>query len=114
MVKNGPRKLQVLHTRLRTESSCLKDHLFSITIVDSPTCQCGLVENNTHYLLQCQRFTAQREVLLASMAPLLPANIQCSTNVLLYGHTDLSLETNTLIFKNVYKYIKSTKRFGNL
>ena len=47
------------------------------------------------------------------MAPLLPPNIQCSTNLLLHGHTDLSLETNTLIFKNVYKYIKSTKRFDN-
>ena len=68
----GSGKLQVLHTRLRTESSCLKDHLFSKNIVNSKTCQCGLVENNTHYLLQCQRFTAQRELLLASMAPLLP------------------------------------------
>ena len=47
------------------------------------------------------------------MASLLPPNIQYSTNLLLYGHTDLSLETNTLI-KNVYKYIKSTKRFDNL
>ena len=100
----GHRKLQVLHTRLRTESRCLKDHLFSKNIVDSTTCQCGLVENNTHYLLQC---------LLASMDPLLPPNIQCSTNLLLYGHTDLSLKTNTLIFKNVYTYIKSTKRFDN-
>ena len=75
-----------------TESSCLKDHLFSKHIVDSPTCQCSLVENNNHCLLQCQRFAAPREVLLASMAPLLPPNIRCSTNLLLYGHT---LETNT-------------------
>ena len=58
-------------------------------------------------------FTAQREIILALMAPLLPANIQCLTNLLLYGHSDLSLETNTLIFKNVYKIIKSTKRFDN-
>jgi len=50
---------------------------------------------------------------LASMAPLLPANIRCSTNLLLYGHTDISLEINTLIFKNVYKYIKSTKHVDN-
>ena len=56
---------------------------------------------------------AQREILFASMAPLLPQNIQCSTNLLLYGHTDVSLETNTLIFKNVYKYIKSTKLVDN-
>ena len=61
--------------------------------------------NSTHYLLQCQRFTAQRDILLDSMVPLLPPNIQCSTNLLLYGHTDLSLETNTLIFqKRVYIY----------
>ena len=93
-----PRQLQVLHTRIRTERSCLKDHLFSKNIADSTACQ-------------CQRFNAQREILLASMAPLLPPNIQCSTNLLLYVHTDLSLETNTLIFKNVCKYIKSTKRF---
>ena len=70
-------------------------------IVDSPTCQCGLLENNTRYVLQCQRFIAKREIILASTAPLVPANIRCSTNLLLHCHTDLSLETNTLIFKNV-------------
>ena len=105
----GPRKLQVLHTRLRTESSCLKDHLFSKKHCRLPNLPIWPSRKNTHYLLQCQRFTAQREILLASMAPLLPANIRCSTNLLLYGHTDLSLETNTLIFKkNVHNYIEST------
>jgi len=48
----GPRKLHILHTRLRTESSCLKYHILSKkNMVDSTTCQCGLVENYTHYLL---------------------------------------------------------------
>ena len=56
-----PRKLQVLHTRLRTESNSLKNHLFSKNSVDSTNCQCGLVENNTHCLLQRQRYTAQEK-----------------------------------------------------
>jgi len=53
-----------------------------------------------------------RKVLLDSIVPLLPTNIQCSTLLLLYGRTELTLRTKTLTFENVYTYIKSTKRFN--
>jgi len=39
-------------------------------------------------------------------------NIQCSTQLLLYGQSELTIETNNLIFEKVYTYIKSTKRFN--
>ena len=96
--------LQVLHTRMRTESSCLN------ACLDSLTCRRGQVEDNTHYLFQCQLCLTPRKVLLDSIVPLLPTNIQCSTLLLSHGHSELTIETNNLLFENVYTYIKSTKR----
>ena len=89
----GPRNLQVLHRRLRTESSCLNALLIAKHSVDSPTRRCGLVEDNTHYLFQCQLFLTAQTVLLDSIVPL-----QCTTQLLLYGHSDLTIETNNLLF----------------
>ena len=40
----GPRKLQIQHTRLRTECSLLNQRLFSKSIIDNPLYICGEVE----------------------------------------------------------------------
>ena len=56
----GLRKAQVMHTRLRTNCSALNHHLFSKNIVDSPLCSCGSIENNYHYLFNCQKYTEIR------------------------------------------------------
>ena len=45
----GHRKLQILHTRLRTKCSSLNYDLFIKNIVDSPLCRCGKVENAEHF-----------------------------------------------------------------
>ena len=98
---------------IRTESSCLNAHLYAKSSVDSLTCRYGLVEDTSiYYLFQCQLFVTARTDLLDSSVPLLPTNIQCSTLLLVYGRTELTLKTKTLTFENVYTYIKSTKRFN--
>ena len=51
----GSRKLQILHTRLRTGCSSLNYDLFVKSISDIPLCSCigGDVENAEHFFLSC-------------------------------------------------------------
>ena len=49
----GSRIGQILHTRIRTESSALKDHLYKKHIEANPYCSCKLVETSEHFLLKC-------------------------------------------------------------
>jgi hypothetical protein len=49
----GSRIGQILHTRIRTESSALKDHLYKKNIEANPYCSCKLVETSEHFLLKC-------------------------------------------------------------
>ncbi len=44
----GKRYLQLTHTRLRTKSSALNDHLFAKKIISSPRCSCGAIETTNH------------------------------------------------------------------
>ena len=52
----GSRKLQILHTRIRTKCSSLNHHLFQKNIVQSPLCQCGEVESSFHYFFRCRLY----------------------------------------------------------
>ena len=53
----GDRKLQVLHTRLRTKCSSLNYDLCLKNIIDSPLCSCGSIENAQQYFFHCSRYT---------------------------------------------------------
>ncbi len=52
---SGSRLGQIYHTRLRTRSSGLNQHLYVKHIVDIPLCICGEVEDNEHFFLHCPR-----------------------------------------------------------
>ena len=41
------------------------------------------------------------KILLDFLVTLLPIYMQCATQLLLYGHTERTIETNNLIFENV-------------
>ena len=56
----GERRLQILHTRLRTKCSSLKYDIFLRRLNDSPLCRCGDLENAEHFLLQCPIYQQQR------------------------------------------------------
>jgi len=103
----GDRKLQVLHTRLRTRCSSLNQHLFVKNLIESPLCQCGHPETTKHFLLQCQRYSDKRHELIDKVSP-----ITCLTvDILLYGDNSKDLRSNTAIFEAVQKYIKDSQRF---
>ena len=104
---HGDRKSQVYLSRLRTNCSSLNYDLYSKNMTDSPLCTCGLVENTTHYFLQCNRYIAPRAVLFQRILPFSDVSLP----VLLNGDQALTDAQNTQVVDAVYEYIRATKRF---
>ena len=52
----GERRVQILHTRLRTKCSSLNYYIFTKNLTDSPLCRSGSVEKTQHYHLQCHLY----------------------------------------------------------
>ena len=103
----GKRYWQVIHARLRTNCSALNSDLYSKNITDSPSCNCGAVENAYHFFLTCPQYYDQRINMLDSLA-FLP---EITLKILLFGDQSLCLENNLSIFSVVQKYIEKSKRF---
>ena len=78
----GDRKVQVLHTRLKTKCSSLNYDLFLKNIVESPLCKCGSTENAQHYFFHCPRYTDIRRNLINSLSQL----CTISFDILMYGN----------------------------
>lgn len=103
----GPRKGQILHSRLRTNCSSLNFCLFSKNIVDNKFCNCGEIEDTNHYLFYCPQFARYRAIMMENVS----RYCNPTQNVLLFGDATLSREANTTIFITVQDYIMHTKRF---
>ena len=104
---SGPRKSQILLTRLRTNCSSLNFDLFVKNVADSPLCRCGSIENAQHFFFHCTFYQAQRNELINAVSPYQ----QPSLNLFLFGDLSLSQEINKMIFEHVYKFITNSKRF---
>ncbi len=63
----GSRLGQILHSRLRMDSSSLNEHLFYRNLVDSPNCVCGRSESISHFLLHCDRYDELRNETIFSL-----------------------------------------------
>ena len=103
----GKRLGQIYHARLRIKCSSLRHHLFSINIIECPTCICGSVEDTHHYLLVCNQYTNMGRELLATASGICNPTL----NVPLYGNSSLSVEQNKYIVKPVHDFILKSKRF---
>ena len=106
----GPRKLQVLHTRLRTGCSSLNAHLHAKNISDSPNCSCGDIETPAHFFLACPLYTQPRLHLLRAISQVQPP-INPTLDVLLFGCEHLNVDQNKIIFQAVQIFVANTKRF---
>ena len=73
---SGNRKLQILHTRLRTGCSPLNHDLFLKYITDSPLCRCGEIENTEHYFLSSRLYHNQRVDLTNIISRYMPVTLQ--------------------------------------
>ena len=103
----GKRKLQVLHTRLRTKCSALNNDLFLKNMTDSPSCACGQIEDAGHFLLQCTLYADHRDILRNALL----AHPRITTRLLLYGDSTISDNSNIIIFSAVHNFIENTNRF---
>ena len=79
----GSRIGQILHTRIRTESSALKDHLYKKNIEANPYCSCQLLETFKHFLLKCSLYERLRNDLFVNLSSHL------NINNLLFGDSNL-------------------------
>jgi hypothetical protein len=105
---SGQRLAQIHHTRLRTHCSSLNEHLYSKNIIESPLCQCGEIEDTSHYLFHCKQYDYQRQILLTKIRQITIPTL----STFLFGEPQLTLNDNNCIFKLVQEYIIKTKRFA--
>ena len=99
----GPRKYQILHTRLRLKRSSLKSHLHDNNLSDTCSCECGAtVECEFHYFMECQNCIVQRDKMQRTIL-----NISSFTmKTILYGDDGASLDTNKIIYTADCEYIR--------
>ena len=107
----GPRKLQIIHTRIRTGCSSLNAHLYSKNIIESPNCLCGEVESPAHFFLTCPLYNQSRLVFLQSISQIQPP-INLTINTILFGCSNITEIQNKFVFRAAHQFIENTKRFG--
>ena len=103
----GIRRLQVLHTRLRTNCSSLSHDLYRKNIVQSPDCACGQPETTHHFFLVCNLYNQHRIVMIETISEICTVSL----NTLLYGDATLTHEQNVRVFAAVHAFIDLSKRF---
>ena len=104
----GPRRLSVLHCRIRNNCSDLNADLYDNHLVISASCACGnSLENAEHFFFQCPRFINQRHQLFQATRQFHPLNC----DLLMFGNSNLNIQENNYIFDNVQRFIKDSNRF---
>ena len=116
---HDPKGLSIL-TQLRVGLSKLNFHKFKHNFRETLNPLCAIndgVEDTEHYFLLCHAYDVFRNDLLNSVnAILLPSGIKCPSNeellkVILYGHEQLSFDSNAKILRAALEYIHISKRF---
>ena len=108
-----------LLARLRVEFTDLCYHKFGHNFnCPNPSClYLTGTEDNEHFLLHSLRFATQPRDLVDLVSNSILSDLKIMrlsskelSNMLLYGHPDLSLVTNRAIIESTIKFIKSTGR----
>jgi hypothetical protein len=98
---------------MRNKCSALNADLYHENLILNSNCLCGHHnENAEHYLLNCNRFTLSRIIMLFEINKLNLIGIPVNIDLLFFGNEALSCDVNCSIFLAVQKYIKDTRRFS--
>ena len=110
-VEFGSLKNQRAILQLQSGYCRLKEYQNKVGIADSPTCECGAIEDVQHFLLECINYHVPRETLRQSL--LLSCGIaDYDTEILLSVTDDEDLkDIRPLIWDQLDMYITQTKRF---
>ena len=106
----GKRFTNVMHSRLRVGCSKLNyDLCFNLKVKDNSYCPCGdPSENAYHYFFECPLYLDLRNELFDNLMLISPITL----NTILFGNSELNLDTNKQIFTLVQKFIEDSKRFA--
>jgi hypothetical protein len=103
----GPRKLNILHTRLRHKYSSLNTDLSRIHVINNNKCNCGgSFEDAIHYFLECPLYPNERRTLLSDCD-----DVNIIIETLIFGNDDNSYDVNSKIFGKVRTFINQSKQF---
>ena len=106
----GPRKENILLTRLRNASSSLNDDLFRVNLSNSRSCSCQYpIENVSHFFLSCPLYTSQRTTLINRLGPFLHGHVRLTQ--LLNGRDDLTIKDNIYIQLALQDFVSTSGRF---
>ena len=87
----------------------LEQRFIQINIVSSPNCACGVPrEDAFHFFFECSKYTDIRRDLLICINRF---RMKIDLALVTRGNQNLTYEDNWLIFKEVYKFIRRSKRF---
>ena len=101
----GSRIEQILYARLRTNCSCLNYTLFSKHIIKNKFCDCGKIEDTQHFLFNCDRYTAQRQIRIEEVQ----RHCVPTFNILHFGDMSLNSHTITLPSKLLLTTLKDLR-----
>ena len=108
----------ILLTRLRLGFSHLREHKFRHNFQDTinPICFCGQeIETTIHFLLNCPQYATNRKTFLDKIrivsSDLIEKSDNVLSNILLFGDTSLSIESNTFILNSTIEFLVETRRF---
>ena len=105
----GPRKLNILHCRLRNRASQLNYDLFRANLINSAECQCGHpCEDTYHFFITCPLYANQRTALFNE---LLWYDGTISVSILCNGDSHISIDDNFKVAKAVQTFIGRSGRF---
>ena len=105
----GDRKLNITLTQIRCTASFLNYDLFRVNILQNATCTCGAIQEDAdHFFFHCDKYSELRNTLIQNLRNI---SVQVNLDLLTKGSSNLTYEQNCNIFKEVYKYIKLSKRF---
>ena len=121
----GKKRPNLLHTRLRLNTSSLNGDLYRNNLTNDPSCSCGFKhEDRVHYFMDCPLFEVLRDEMLQNVLGQispddnahLPVNLDKKDlfNILLYGSSDLNVSININIAIAVQTFIIKTGRFARL
>ena len=99
----------------------MRDHRQKHHFANCPIATCACLqgpETTTHFLLECNRYTTQRNVLTTFLSTIVPvldmSDPESLSDILLYGSKNHSFYTNTDILNATIAFILSSKRFDRL
>ena len=114
----GSKVNNILHTRLRLESSLLKAHLFSLypTKVQSAACACGFsFETNNHFFFHCPLYQVPRADLIRTLNNIIHnfshMTVKQKLDVILCGQ-GLGTSDGLAVARTVQMFIVKSQRFS--